>query len=63
MFCCSQDSLHRAKQQKMLNCAAVSFELETGRVNGKVWHRVVEETITVIHGGFKTKKKKGSKAK
>ena len=28
------------------------------QVNGKAWHTIDEASITVVHGGFKTKKSK-----
>lgn len=51
-------SAHEAKKHKILNCGAVAFDIVQGKCGGKTWHKIDESSITVIHGGFKTKKSK-----
>eukprot|EP00750_Incisomonas_marina_P022239 INCI4956.1.p1 GENE.INCI4956.1~~INCI4956.1.p1 ORF type:complete len:396 (-),score=68.95 INCI4956.1:521-1708(-) len=53
-------STHVAKTNKVVNCGAVAFDLVQGKTpDGKIWHKIDEASITVIHGGFKMKKGKG----
>ena len=48
-----KSSTHHAKTKKMLNCAAVSFTLVEGKINGKTHFRIDESSILEIWQGFK----------